>query len=55
MKYPSDQATLIMQLMGDDMEPALHISVHQFVRIIDIVKTKIMEFALDLEDKGILG
>ena len=44
-----------MKMIGHQMEPALHASLHQLVRIIDSVKTKVMEFALDLESRGILG
>lgn len=55
MKYPAEPAGVIMKLIGQQLEPALHISLHQLVLIIDSIKTKIMEFALDLESRGILG
>ena len=55
IKFPAEQAGLIMKLIGRQLEPALHASLHQLVLIIDSVKTKIMEFALDLESRGILG
>lgn len=54
-KYSSQQANIIMDLMGEDFEPALHIPTHQLIRIIDVTKTKIMDFALDLESRGIMG
>lgn len=54
-KYSSQQANIIMNLMGEDFEPALHIPTHQLIRIIDVTKTKIMDFALDLESRGIMG
>ena len=44
-----------MKLIGHQLEPALHVSLHQLVRIIDSVKTKVMEFALDLESRKVLG
>lgn len=55
IKFPAEQAGLVMKLIGRQLEPALHASLHQLVLIIDSVKTKIMEFALDLESRGILG
>ncbi|MFP6784751.1 hypothetical protein C1X72_25735 [Pseudomonas sp. FW306-2-2C-D06B] len=55
IKFPAEQAKIIMELIGRELEPALHASLHQLVLIIDSVKTKIMEFALDLESRGILG
>lgn len=55
IKFSADQAGVVMELIGRQLEPALHASLHQLVLIIDSVKTKIMEFALDLESRGILG
>lgn len=55
MKFPPEAAGVIMKLIGHQLEPALHVSLHQLVRIIDSVKTKVMEFALDLESRGVLG
>jgi hypothetical protein len=55
IKYPGNAADTIMKMIGHQMEPALHASLHQLVRIIDSVKTKVMEFALDLESRGVLG
>lgn len=54
-KYPGDIQQIIMRMMNQNFQPTLHISLHQLVRIIDTVRTKVMEFALDLEAKGILG
>lgn len=55
IKYQPDQARIIMRLIGNEFEPALHVPIHHLVCIIDIIKTKILDFALDLEAKGILG
>ncbi|MBP64065.1 MAG: hypothetical protein CMJ62_21300 [Planctomycetaceae bacterium] len=54
-KYPGDLSNMIMQLMGQNFQPELHITLHQLVKILDTVRTKVMEFALDLESRGILG
>lgn len=55
VKFPADLNTAFRNLMRTDFEPALHVPVHKLVRILDVTKTKIMEFALDLEARGILG
>ncbi|PBP83936.1 hypothetical protein [Pseudomonas syringae] len=55
IKFPSAQANIIMGIMGQQFEPALYVPIHQLIKIIDTTKTKILEFALDLEEKGILG
>ncbi|WP_117144351.1 hypothetical protein [Pseudomonas coronafaciens] len=55
MKYPQEMSMTIMRMIGKDIEPVLHLPVHQLVRIVDVTKTKIMDFALDLEARGILG
>lgn len=41
--------------MGEQFEPALYVPTHHLIRIIDTTKTKILEFALGLEEKGVLG
>lgn len=55
IKFQSTQANMIMRLMGEQFEPALYVPTHHLIRIIDTTKTKILEFALDLEEKGVLG
>ncbi|WP_147474295.1 hypothetical protein [Pseudomonas ficuserectae] len=55
MKYPQEMSMTIMRMIGREIEPVLHLPVHQLVRIVDVTKTKIMDFALDLEARGILG
>ena len=55
VKFPADLNTAFRKLMRADFEPALHVPVHKLVRILDVTKTKIMDFALDLEARGILG
>lgn len=55
IKFPQDMSMTIMRMIGRDIEPTLHIPVHQLVRIVDVTKTKILDFALDLETRGILG
>lgn len=54
VKFPALN-TAFRNLMRTDFEPALHVPVHQLVHILDVTKTKIMDFALDLEARGILG
>lgn len=55
MKFPSNINRAFRNITDTDYEPSLHIPLHNLVRILDVTKTKIMEFALDLESKGILG
>ncbi|HKR39430.1 MAG TPA: hypothetical protein VJU59_07050 [Paraburkholderia sp.] len=55
VKFPADLNTAFRNLMRTDFEPALHVPVHKLVRILDVTKTKIMDFSLDLEARGILG
>lgn len=55
VKFPADMNLAFMKLMRTEFEPALHVPVHKLVRILDVTKTKIMDFALDLEARGILG
>lgn len=55
IKFPQELSMLIMRMIKRDIEPTLHVPVHQLVRILDVTKTKIMDFALDLEARGILG
>ncbi|MBW5416307.1 hypothetical protein [Pseudomonas sp. MAG002Y] len=55
MKYAPGPSDIIRKLIGQDFQPALFVPVHHLVRMIDTVKTKVMEFALDLEERGILG
>lgn len=55
IKYQPNQAQIIMKLIREEFEPALYVPIHHLVRIIDTTKTKLLEFALDLEAKGILG
>jgi hypothetical protein len=55
VKFPADLNTAFRRLMRTDFEPALHVPVHNLVRILDVTKTKILDFASDLEARGILG
>ncbi|GKS03379.1 hypothetical protein PSTH1771_00205 [Pseudomonas syringae pv. theae] len=55
IKFPANQANIIMAVIGQRFEPALYVPVHQLIKIIDTTKTKILEFSLDLEEKDILG
>lgn len=54
-QFAGEQEQLIMTLIGHNFKCALHIPIHNLVRILDTTKTKVMEFALDLESKEILG
>lgn len=55
VKFPADLNTAFRNLTRTDFEPALHVPVHKLVHILDVTKTRIMDFALDLEARGILG
>lgn len=55
VKFNAGLKTAFRNLTRSDFEPALHVPVHKLVRILDVTKTKIMDFALDLEARGILG
>ncbi|MDU8605054.1 hypothetical protein [Pseudomonas syringae group sp. 247E2] len=55
VKFPQEVSMRVMRMIKWDIEPVLHIPVHQLVRIVDVTKTKILDFALDLETRGILG
>ncbi|WP_122429425.1 hypothetical protein [Pseudomonas viridiflava] len=55
IKFSQEMSMTIMRMIGKDIEPVLHVPVHQLVRIVDVTKTKILDFALDLEARGILG
>jgi len=55
IRLPQKMSLYIMRVIKRDIEPVLHFPVHQLVRIIHITKTKILDFALDLETRGILG
>lgn len=55
LKYPGKLTQLIMRLTGTDFESAFHVPIHNLVGMLDVTRTKIMEFALDLEDKGVVG
>ncbi|EZP64197.1 hypothetical protein [Pseudomonas sp. RIT357] len=55
VKFSADLNTAFKNFMSTDYEPVLHVPVHKLVRILDVTKTKIMDFALDLEARGILG
>lgn len=49
------QSQMIRDIFQTDFEPWLILSRQQLVGIIDAVRTKILDWALDLEAKGILG
>jgi len=55
MRFPPEINREFRKLTNRDYDPSLHIPLHNLVRILDVTKTKIMEFALDLEERGILG
>lgn len=55
VKFPAELNTAFRNFMRTDFEPALHVPVHKLVHILDVTKTMIMDFALDLEARGILG
>ena len=53
--YPGSVAQELMDAIGLDMQPALHISSAALVRILDTVRNIVLEWALKLEEDGILG
>ncbi|KGK25421.1 hypothetical protein [Pseudomonas plecoglossicida] len=55
VKFPANLQTAFRNLMRTDYEPALHVPVHILACIFDVTKAKIMDFALDLEARGILS
>lgn len=55
MDYPAEVSTQIMGLIGMDLRPALHIPLSTLHRILDSIKNLILNWALKLEEDGILG
>jgi len=55
MPYSSQQASVICKLIGDLTEVTLMISISAMVRILDAVRNIILEWAMKLENDGILG
>lgn len=55
MDYPAETACDLMEAVGLDLRPSLHISPSQMHRILDSIKNLILNWALKLEEDGILG
>jgi len=55
MKYAPKAQAALMRMIGHQLEPALFISRQALVRILDSVRNQILEWALDLEKRDILG
>jgi AbiTii len=56
MSYPPKKQAAIIQLMGGyPFTPALVISKSSIIRILDAIRSRIMEIMLAVEEKGIMG
>ncbi|XAZ50145.1 hypothetical protein AAHB44_28300 [Pseudomonas simiae] len=55
IKFPSSLNSAFMRLTKTDFQPGLQIPTYKLIGILDQTKTKVLEFALDLEERGILG
>jgi hypothetical protein len=54
-KFTPHQAQIIMDQMNDQFEPGLEISKSAVVAILDAVRTRVLDWALELESSGVLG
>lgn len=55
MKYSPGPQAALMRAIGSNLEPALFIPRQALVKVLDAVRNQVLEWALDLETKGILG
>lgn len=55
MDYPAEVANQMMDSIGIDLRPSLHIPLATLHRILDSIKNLILNWALKLEEDGILG
>jgi len=55
MPYSTQQASVICKLIGDLTEVTLMVSITAMIRILDAVRNIILEWAMKLENDGILG
>ena len=55
MSYLPEQADIITSMMANPQEPFLSVEFSVIRRIIASVRTRILDFAIDLETQGILG
>ncbi|WP_186176676.1 AbiTii domain-containing protein [Vibrio jasicida] len=55
MDYPPEIRDHLMSIMDIPMEPFLVVGVHQIVAVIDSLRNEILNWALELEQKGIKG
>lgn len=53
--FPPEASAMIKSRMSYPMEPWLAVEISSVQRIVASVKTKILDFALDLEQQGVLG
>lgn len=53
--FAPNQAAMIMEKMDEPFEPGLEISKSAFVAILDAVRTQVLNWALALEARGVLG
>lgn len=55
MQYPGQTEHDIMQSIGLDLRPSLHVSSAAISKIVDSVRNVVLDWALKLEEDGILG
>ena len=55
MKYPDTTIQLLMEATRNDTDFRGKIPVNEYLRVLDTVRNDILDWALDLEKKGILG
>lgn len=55
MEFPMETSVQLMRAMNVDLKPSLHIPAASIHRILDSVKNLILNWAIKLEEDGILG
>lgn len=55
IKFPAGAQQQLMDMFQEDMEPALHVPRQAFVKVLDAVRNKVLDWSLDLEARQILG
>lgn len=55
VNFPGDQERWLMSQMDLAMQPVLHVSRQAVLRIVSFVRQKLLDWSLDLENRGILG
>jgi len=55
INFPQDIVNTLMRMMEVPLQPALHISHTQAEKILDAVRNNVLQWALELEQRGVLG